>query len=295
MRRFKRTYLRYTLRRRARESISDERNEMKRTKRERQSAEAEERSTRSLPPEKIYHLPILSGAAKGRGKICLSPDGATDKWRPTLQLHHALDTFPLSLSLFFFFFFIYIGLVRQSVQGLRSFYSRYRRSERLMHRVGFKYFTAICKSHREGPKIHATRIYVDQLFRKCSRRRGLNSLGREHSNATWSIDLCDSADYSPETEYRFTVVEFPRQVIRLVDSADNYPTTIINERSISLRTTIAPILTKLRKLTGRFSFFPSLQGCRSGFYNRWLVDLVFRLMGLLRRVSRCLRSFTGVV
>lgn len=100
------------------------------------------------------------------------------------------------------------------------------------------------------------------------------SLGREHSNATSSIDLCDSrdslsfpvADYSPETEYRFAVVEFLRQVIRLVDSADNYPTTIINERSISLRTTIAPVLTKLRKLTGRFSFFPSLQGNRTGFY-----------------------------
>lgn len=40
-----------------------------------------------------------------------------------------------------------------------------------MQRVGFKYFIAICGSRGEGPtgaelarKIHANRIYVDQLF-----------------------------------------------------------------------------------------------------------------------------------
>lgn len=106
----------------------------------------------------------------------MSPDGATDKWRPTLQ--HSTARWIRFLS----FFFFYIGLARQSVQSLRSFYSRYRRSKRLMQRVGLKYFTAICKSHREGPtggdlarKIHANRIYVDPLFRKCSRRRRLNS------------------------------------------------------------------------------------------------------------------------
>lgn len=107
--------------------------------------------------------------------------------------------------LFFIFFFFYIGLARQSVQGLRSFYSRYCRSERLMQRVGFKYFTAICRSHREGPtgavlarKIHANRIYVDQLFP--------GALERNFAVSIFAILPTRSRSRSPTTRPKLNIV-----------------------------------------------------------------------------------------
>lgn len=82
--------------------ISDERNEMKRTKRERQSVEAEERSTRSLPPEKFIIYRYYPARQRDGEKYVRAP---TEPQISGVRCCNSTARWIRFLSLFFFFLY----------------------------------------------------------------------------------------------------------------------------------------------------------------------------------------------